>query len=208
MNLSVIKQTAEKLMIDRSAHAERERGSIFYHGERVANTAIILRKIILPDDTSHDDKLTVASWFHDIGKGIEPHAKYGAALTKVTLKDCCEPEEVSAIIELIEYHCNRSPKSNTYTEYVKLIQDADMIDHYGTFTIWMDIFYSAYKNKSIEQTAFYNETEWKEHCQGNRALLNYKISQEIFDEKIKFVNEFYSRLRIEGQGEIFNAGNT
>lgn len=191
-------------MIDRKVHINREKGGAFYHGERVAQTALYLRKIILPDDTAKDDILTVASWFHDIGKGLEPHNKYGAVIATEALIDLCSEKELHEIVDLIEHHCTRCPQCNDYSDYVKLLQDADILDHYGTFTIWMDFLHSAHEGKTVEQTFSYNLDEWDSHCLKVKNLLNYEISKTIFDEKVAFINEFYARFRIEGTGGVYN----
>jgi uncharacterized protein len=203
MDLNTIKQAAGKLMIDRRVHIDREKGGAYYHGERVAGTVLILRNIVVPEDCSYDDILTVASWFHDIGKGIEPHNVYGAVLAKEALREYCSPKEVDEIAGLIELHCERCPQSNDYTAWVKLLQDADLIDHFGTFTIWMDFLHSSFEEKSIEQTFTYDEAEWEKHCQKYRNLLNYDVSKSIIDDKINFINEFYARFRVEGRGGIY-----
>jgi uncharacterized protein len=46
-------------------------------------------KKLLPYDNSYDEYMIVASLFHDIGKGFNPHEKYGALLVQDILKDYC-----------------------------------------------------------------------------------------------------------------------
>lgn len=202
MTFEEIKLLAFQLMGERKAHLEREKGGIYYHGERTAKTIIILRKLILPHNTTHDETLRIAALFHDIGKGIEPHAKYGAALSREALKDCIPANMLEEVCHLISLHASRSPQNNTYSDNVKLLQDADLLDHYGTFSIWMDIQYSAYTEKTLKECAFFNNDEWDSHCANSRAALNYQDSQKIFDEKIAWVNSFYQRLQIESLGDI------
>ena len=202
MNLTAMQALAEQLLKRRKAHIDREKGGIYYHGQRVANTARLLRHAILPDDASHDDILTIASWFHDIGKDIEPHGHYGALLARDALRPHCAPEELDEICEIIALHCERKPGENDYSPWTKLLQDADMLDHYGSYTLWMDIWGSVCQDGSWEALAFYDEANWAKHCAKNRALLNYELSRRIFDEKIAFVNALYARMRIECGGEI------
>ena len=202
MELDKIKGIAHTLMANRRVHAEREIGGAFYHGERVAQTVLSLRKQLLPEDASHDDILTVAAWFHDVGKGMEPHARYGAAITAEALQGCCDEESLREICALIALHPERKPSDNSYTEWARLLQDADLLDHYGTFTVWMDFLHSAYKNRSLEETFSFEEGKWDAHCKKSRGELNYAVSKRIFDEKVQFVNAFYDRLRVEGFGNI------
>jgi len=51
MDIKLIQEKAYKLMGSRKAHIEREKGGIYFHGQRCANIAIKLRKQILPNAT-------------------------------------------------------------------------------------------------------------------------------------------------------------
>jgi len=201
-NLDEIQEIAKKLMIRRKVHNERELGSVFYHGERVAKTCILLREKIMPGYDVEDTKLVISSWFHDVSKGIEPHNKYGSIVTREALKDIIEAIELNEICELIELHCIRRPNKNSYTEILKILQDADLIDHYGVYEIWMNIQYQAHTNGSIKTMIKYYSDEFQRQITQDREKLNHSIAREIFDEKIAFENLFIERLRIEGSGSI------
>jgi uncharacterized protein len=77
---------AQKQMAQRKAHPMRETGFIYRHGRRVAASVCRLRARIT-DDASHDEALRIAGLFHDIGKGIEPHARSGAVLARDLLAE-------------------------------------------------------------------------------------------------------------------------
>ena len=79
MDFARLNALAEGWMRTRQAHLERERGSVYFHGQRVAKGVLELRRRVT-EDASHDEILRAAAIFHDIGKGIEPHAQSGAAL--------------------------------------------------------------------------------------------------------------------------------
>jgi uncharacterized protein len=198
-----IKELAKDLMIKRKAHNEREYGSVFYHGERVAKTAVQLRGKISPLKKSIDNLLVIASWFHDISKGIEPHAHFGAIITKDILKDNLATNDLNMVVEMIDYHCYRKPENNNYPDYVKIIQDADLIDHFGTYEIWMNIQYQAHTNGSINDLIDYYMKNHSIKVEKHRKLLNYDLSKKIYDEKVAFEKMYYDRLRIEGIGEIY-----
>ncbi len=112
-------------------HIDREIGSVYYHGARVAKGVIYLRKNILPDDVSMDDTLRVAAMFHDLSKGIEPHARYGAVLAREALREEVDPATLDTVCALIAAHCDRQPGSGKYDDYALLLQDADLIDHFA-----------------------------------------------------------------------------
>ena len=114
---------------------------------------IALRKEVLPDDDSMDDILRLAAIFHDIGKGIEPHAAYGPPIMQQAVHKLVSAHEADEAARLIAAHCDRRPNEPVHNVWERLLQDADLLDHIGTYTIWMDIQYSASKDASFSQTA-------------------------------------------------------
>ena len=202
MNLPAMQTLAEKLLKPRKAHIDREKGGIYYHGQRVAKTVLLLRRAIMPDDASHDDILTAAAWFHDIGKDIKPHAHYGSILAREALAPHCSAEELDEICGIISLHCERRPGDNSCSPCVKLLQDADLLDHFGSYILWMDIWRCACSEVAWREMAYFEEAPWEEFCAKHRALLNYPLSQHIFDEKLAFINEVYARMQMECMGEI------
>lgn len=201
MDINVLKEIAYKLMGNRKAQLEREKGFIFYHGLRVSKLSLNLRKVILKEDSSHDDIITVASLFHDVAKGIEPHGKNGAVLVKDILRDYCSEDEINEIADIIYYHSLRK-KNNDYSEYIKIVQDSDMLDHFGSMDVWLSFQHCAYKDEPIQKALAFFNNEYNAEVQKCRALLNYDVSCEIFDNRVSFTNLFVDRLRREEEGEI------
>ncbi|HEY5561410.1 MAG TPA: HD domain-containing protein [Clostridiaceae bacterium] len=201
MDIKVLKEIAYKHMGNRKAHLEREKGFIYYHGLRVSKLSLILREAILPGDASHDDIIVAASLFHDIGKGMEPHGKYGAVLVKDILIEYCTELEIAKIAEIIYCH-NLRKKSNDYSEYIKIVQDADILDHFGTIEIWMNFQYYAYKDEPMQNSIEFYHNEYDALVQDCRGQLNYEVSLKIFDEKVAFGYSFIARFKKETEGEI------
>ncbi len=200
MDIELIRQRAFENLVKRRAHQHRETGFIYYHGDRVSKLVINLRKLILPQDDSTDDILQAAALFHDVAKGIEPHSRYGASLAKEMLQDICTIEELEKISELIRLHISR--KSVSCDDYCMLFQDADLLDHFGTIELWMGINYAAIEDQNIDFVIDFYNGEFKELAAKNRSLLNYEISERIFDEKADFLYKFIERMEIENKGEI------
>jgi uncharacterized protein len=197
MDLPALQALAEQLLKRRKAHIDREKGSIYYHGQRVARTALLLRERIFPEDDSRDGILTAAAWFHDVGKDVGPHARTGAVLARALLAEHCTPEELDEICALILLH-----HENNCSPWVKLLQDADLIDHFGTQGIWIQFARDLACEGSPADTLAYIRTDWAAFCAKHRARLNYSLSTEIYDEKIAYMNAFFARLRIESEGGI------
>lgn len=194
---------AEKLLKKRKAHPERERGSIYEHGQRVARLAVLLRKEIVPEDDSRDDILRLAGMFHDIGKGIEPHAEFGAPIMLQAVRGVVSDEEAAEAARLIAAHCDRRPQEDVHDVWVRLIQDADLLDHIGTYTIWMDIQYAAYQDAGAEETAQRMEKGAEEYARHCRSLLNFDLTKRIYDDRIALYMEFVARFSAEARGRIY-----
>ncbi len=206
MNLDEIKALAYKHLAGRKAHKERETGFIYYHGQRVAKIAVQLRQLLLPDDHSHDQELTVAGYFHDIAKGIEPHSVYGAVLVREILADHCTREQIERIAELIHYHPFRDPDKD-YNDWIKIIQDADIIDHMGVVDIWVEFHYQAHLDEPLSDAVRFYENDFRPLAARMRGQLNYGISRQIFDDRYRFVMDFVNRMKVEADGVIYNLGN-
>ena len=69
MDFARLNALAEGWMRTRQAHLERERGSVYFHGQRVAKGVLELRRRVT-EDASHDEILRAAAIFHDIVAGM------------------------------------------------------------------------------------------------------------------------------------------
>lgn len=202
MNLVELNKLAYHLMIERKAQLDREKGYLYYHGERVSKLSIVLREKILPNDNSYDEYLIIASLFHDIGKGFQPHAEYGALLVREMLKGHCEKEEVDKISELIRYH--QGPrKDEKLSDYIKIVQDADIIDRFGTIQIWLNFYKCASEDEPINSALDFYINQFSKYVCEMRNLLNYDISKEYFDDRVEFLKVFINRLITEAAGGIY-----
>lgn len=192
---------ARKFLIKRKTHKEREIGACYFHGQRVANSVLKLRPMILADD-SKDECLRIAGMFHDIGKGIEPHEKYGALLAHDILSDIVKSDDLDFVCALIASHPDRRPGYTDLNVFQKLVQDADLLDHYGTQGLWMSFTYYAYEGQQemMQLPIFYDE-EWPKQIERHRKLLNFDVSKAIFDEKVTFERAVIDRIKLEGKGD-------
>lgn len=200
MDFDRLNALAERWMRQRQAHLERERGSVYFHGQRVARGVLELRRRVT-EDGSWDDVLRAAALFHDIGKGIEPHAQSGAALVRGLLREEIPPESLEQVARLIETHGDRRPGEDVHDQWARLLQDADLLDHYGCYGIWMAaLATSYYENAGIEAMDRFLRENYEGQADCHRALLNFPESVRIYDEKDAYMREFARRLRVESTG--------
>ena len=199
MNLDRLGELAKKYMKDRKSHRERVTGAIYYHGLRVSRGVIELRKR-LTEDGGWDDRLRAAALFHDVGKGFPRHAHIGAALARELLKDEMTARELEDVCGLIAAHQDRRPGSGEYTFWQKLLQDADLLDHYGAQGLWLGCYYSACHDDEMMELVKFYEGEWQKQIAEHRALLNFEPSRQIFDEKAEFEMSVVRRMKLEGKG--------
>ncbi len=200
MDLDLIRDMAWQSMGKRHSHPDREPGYAYYHGQRVAKIAVQLRELIFPDIRDDDDAILVGGWFHDVGKGIEPHWEYGAVVAQEILKGHCSPSKLHQIVEIIGAHSLR--KVRNYPDYVKLVQDADILDHFGSQEIWLNFWHSAYRRQTVENTLAFYRDSYTGNAERVRRLLNYPEAVEFFDEKDQFVRTFVERLSCEAAGDL------
>lgn len=206
MNFKRLEALAEQHMGRRKSHIEREIGHVFFHGRRVSRSVLELRKVLFPEDGSHDEILRCAGLFHDLGKGLEPHPRTGALLARELLKEELTPSELDAVCGLIAAHDDRKPESDLHSPWEKLLQDADLIDHFGIQGVWLSFTYYAYMGqKGMAELPEFYETEWKPMVEKNRKLLNFPFSREIFDEKTEYEWSTIQRLKLEGEGQYMIA---
>jgi len=202
MDVSAIAQIAAEQMADKSSHPWKERGNKYLHGQRVAKLALTLRKYLFPEDGGGDGILTAAAWFHDICNGEDDHETVGAALTRKLLAPHCSPRELDQICDIIAVHDNREA-GKTRSALVKLHQDADLLDHFGTLAIWVTFQYTVPHDLTLSDRVNYMQ----EAVATDRRYLSefhYDISRHIFIEKSTFVKNFTERFAAESDGEIWD----
>ena len=203
MDLIKINEIAYSRMADRSSHNWKDKGNKYYHGQRTANLALTLREILLPENSSSDEILTVSAWFHDISNGSENHCALGAEKTRQLLSGLCTQDELEQICYIISVHDERI-EGNNYPEVVKLMQDADLLDHLGTFGVWEHFLYATAHGETINEAKdFLLNVAVKQHTE-HRMQRNLEFSKLILDEKYAFLKSFATRFDTELEGRVWN----
>ncbi len=198
MDVKLITEIAEENMKNIVSHSDREKGWTLAHGKRTAKLVINLRKKLFPGNTASDEVLYTAALFHDIGRQHENHEKAGAILTKNLLDEYLTSEEMDEISYIISNH-------NTYktamTDNLKLVQDADIIDHHGAMFIWLTMHIAAEKDISVEKCLeMFAEYNTPDNTLCNGELLNFDFSKEILKSRYAFEQQFFEKLSLEQKG--------
>ncbi len=207
MNLENINKIAFELLGKRSSHMGKDIGNKYYHGQRVAKLALTLRKIILPEFYLKDEILTAAAIFHDCMNGYDNHCALGAAVAVEALREECSSEELHEIEYIIRNHDNRKNagnKQNPFSDILKIHQDADHLDHFGTFDIWTSFLYVIPNDWTMPQMAQWLHEGRPHEREKFLPELNFDLSKKIYHEKFDFLRDFARRFYAEAQGEIYN----
>ncbi|HEY3379677.1 MAG TPA: GNAT family N-acetyltransferase [Armatimonadota bacterium] len=199
LNKQRIHEIAQKTMGKRKGLLTREVGYLLHHGQRVATLARNLCAQVECGHTVEQDILYTAGLFHDVGKGIEPHAETSAALAQQLLQDVCTPDECAQIASLIQRHNTRGDVKQPLA--VHILQDADILDHIGAQSIWLCFTFNAYTKKGpVGALAYYMSDDNQRVQQRWRTLLNLEVAREVFDQRMTIERQFMQRFAEEMAG--------
>jgi uncharacterized protein len=201
MDLQQIRKIAVDNMATRRSHLEREPGYVYHHGLRTANLAIeLMARIGAPPDD--DPVLFAGALFHDVGKGFSAHHETGADIANSLLADVCSSVELDRICDIVRYHCIRK-QGLDLDNGILAVQDADMIDHFGTQEIWINFHFRAYNHENQgDAIEFWDSDNFRKQTARLRELLNFDISKSIYDDRVDFQDRFLSRLKLESAGRL------
>lgn len=195
MDLKVISEIAAKEMKTKASHPFKEPGNKFYHGQRTAEIVKQLCNII--GYKENPEILTVAAWFHDICNGEEDHEKKGADKTVLLLQNLCSESELSDIHRIIRMHDDRTKIDLKTDEMIH--QDADLLDHFGSFEVWNYFQYALKEKMSMTEAAYLLLDDSKFSASDH---IHFEISKRIYKEKRAFVKSFAWRMLKESKGEL------
>ena len=199
MDIEKVERVAYDSMANRKEQNAREPGWLYYHGHRTAQIAMWLCETLQAE--ADRDEVYVGALFHDIGKGSEEHNEAGADMARSLLADLCTPEELSGTCEVIRSHNQRRSPSE-FSAGVKIVQDADLIDHVGPVVPWLAFYWSGSHNETIhDHIRFVTSEDNDRYRQGMRNALNFDVSRRLFDERIAYEDKFFAtfhRVYFEG----------
>ncbi len=200
MDLLKIKEIAFNHFGNTATFIFLERGNKFDHGQRVANLSKIIRENVLPNDNTRDDILTVSAWFHDCMHNQKGHAQLGAKKARELLKDELMDDELNEVCRIITLHDRRELRDESV--YLKIQQDADLLDHFGVFEIWIHFAYAINHDMNMKQACDWLLNERPKEDQKFLSELHFDYSMKIYKEKAQFLHEFAKRMSVEVEGNI------
>lgn len=196
MDLQKISEIAVREMKTKASHPFKEPGNKYYHGQRTAE--IIKQLIPKVGYTGNTEILIVSAWFHDICNGESHHEIKGADKTCAMLQGLCSKAELEDIHRIISVHDSRTKADLNFDE--KLHQDADLLDHFGTFEVWNYFQYAQKEKMPMTEAAYLLLDDSKFSISENK--IHFEISQRVFDERRHFAIGFAKRMLRESKGEI------
>ncbi len=201
MNRDRLLDIAREAMAGRKTHRGRERGFVFHHGRRTARLALSLHEALGRPEGLDPDGLFAAGLFHDVGKGAPAHHEAGARAARALLAGEVDAEALERIAFLIENHSHRGRPELPLDVHV--LQDADLLDHFGAPMIWLLVSFAASHGRSPRATlAYYHGEVHRRHLEGSRAALNLPAALRAFDARRRLELDFLARLEAEEDGAL------
>jgi len=193
MDRDAIYQRAKQLMEKTLSHEGRERGYVFHHGLRVAELSLALARCL--DESVDEDALWAAALFHDSGKGLEPHWYTGRGIVLEHLSGLTDsPAQLEKIAHLVRYHAKRSDPE-VYSTELKLLQDADVLDHRGAMHVWLAVGHGVEQGQRPEDILVeWSRPERAARREEFRQMLHFEASRTEYEKRLAREAEFYRAL--------------
>lgn len=192
---------ARDAMGSRKTQPERETGYIFHHGLRVSQLALRLADLVDEPIEVSRDVLRVGGLFHDVGKGAPAHQDVGAERVGELLSGACPPGELAQVSRLVRMHNRRNSPDSSVAE--RIVQDADVLDHFGAMSVWMAFHWNAaHEDPPQEWITYYEGEKNQQYLASARASLNFPASIEAMDRRLAIESRFLGEFRQELQGRL------
>lgn len=215
MNRKRLVRLAREAMGRHSSESWKGLGFVLHHGLRTARIALDLLDGLDVEIGFDRNLLFAAALFHDVGKPVEPHGRIGAAVAAEFLADECTPRQIGIIARIIREHNRRKRAKGEKGEKgakgakgakgvkrclraSRVVQDADVLDHFGAQCIWLACHWAAAHDESPrELLAFYRSSKNRRYIRSARRSLNFDLSRRLFDQRVAFERAFFQRLADE-----------
>lgn len=177
-----------------------EPGYRFLHGMRTAHLADELARREGLRDHIRTDALFLAGLFHDVGKctasSESDHAEAGADRVRFLLRGKLEPEGIDVVQRAIRWHNKREHYPDDLPVEGLLLQDADLLDHFGATEIWLISYRVAARGGGAKDfLADYREAaSWRRYA---LRSLHYPESRKEIRARMRVGAHFHRQLARE-----------
>ncbi len=187
----------------------REQGYRYYHGKRASKLACEIARNEHLCEKINCISLIAASLFHDIGKCMpendyDDHAKRGSIAVGKLLSGLFCRDSHKVVTEAIYWHNKRDESPDTLCVEGLILQDADILDHFGAQAVWLTIFNTAVDNNSVDEALKLWDSDqmnsWTDYAAGH---LNFPTSQAAMQKRLDRTEQFFRHLRRENAGHLF-----
>ena len=205
MNTEAIRTRAVAMMTGKP-EPPCEPGYRLHHGQRVETLALeIAEREKLDVDRAG---LAMGALLHDVGKADcnkdESHAVKGAAIVREQFADLMDAAELEAVAQIVLHHYDRpnsiwfeGKEKPVWSQNTLLVQDADVLDHFGVPGLWLTLHWATHKQFTPSQTInewFTSEymCSWRREA---RRSLNFQTSRRLLELRIAQMDDFFRRLK-------------
>ena len=195
-----------KPLIELAAHLMQmsapgeEPGYRFLHGMRTARLAHrVARREGLCDEI-HPDALFLACLFHDLGKCTpDPeadHAEAGADRVRSLLRGRLDPDDIDIVHRAIRWHNKRDRNPTDLPVEGFLLQDADLLDHFGATEVWLISYRVATRNAGTKDFLqdYREASSWRRYA---LRSLHYSSSRKEIRARMRVGAHFHRQLARE-----------
>lgn len=172
------------------------------HCQRVANLAVLLR-MATGAPAEMDDLVYLAGLFHDVSHDCvthDMHSKIGAERFQQLLSGTVDADLLENAGEIISVHDDRQ-QNDGRSMATHLVQDADLLDHFGTLTIWANFGYSALHGGRMQQSLEFYQKD-REKRSYYMKLLHFDAAREELSRRLEFEVQFFERAVRECAGQL------
>ncbi len=195
-------EIAHEAMAGRKDVSWRERGYTFHHGLRVGRIAVTLAGTLDEPVDVAGTILFAGGLFHDVAKSDPKHQESGARVVRELLAGAAGPEDIEAISQLVLHHNDRGHDSGC-TVAQRVVQDADVLDHFGAQNIWLSFHYNAAHEEGPSQCLeYFRSDKHRRFVKQARAGLNFDASRCAMDRRLGIEREFLVRFAQENEGAL------
>lgn len=204
----------------------REPGYRFYHGHRVARLARTLwdmpdvrrarEAARLPgalDGVPLEELVWAGALIHDVAKddvGPEQgadHAAAGSAWARRELAGVYGPEALELVAAIVLRHNRRGGPDDAVP--VRVVQDADLLDHFGITELWLGAYYCAASGQGLaDYLAFVDGERGRSWWRYAAEHVHFASARRELELRMRLAREAIEHLRREHEGRFLTMTST